>query len=109
MCLCMYVAMSENRFLRFLLLILFDPELVYSFVENKNSDIKLICSDLHIFCHNVYNRCRRTKTNVHELERKGQTIREDQNGTFSDDSVNIGKLISTKTNVRNTTATMVSM
>jgi hypothetical protein len=97
MCLCMYVAMSENRFLRFLLLILFDPELVYPFVENKNSDIKLICSDLHIFCHNVYYRCRRTKTNVHELERKGQTIREYQNGTFSDDSVNIGKLISTKT------------
>ena len=28
---------------------------------------------------------------------RGQTIREDQNGTFSDDSVNIGKLISTKT------------
>ena len=34
--------------------------------------------------------CRRTKTNVHELERKGQTIREYQIGTFSDDSVNIG-------------------
>jgi hypothetical protein len=31
----------------------FDPELVDSFVENKNSDIKVICSDLHIFCHNV--------------------------------------------------------
>jgi hypothetical protein len=30
-----------------------DPELVDSFVENKNSDIKVICSDLHIFCHNV--------------------------------------------------------
>jgi hypothetical protein len=24
-----------------------------SFVENKNSDMKVICSDLHIFCHNV--------------------------------------------------------
>jgi response regulator RpfG family c-di-GMP phosphodiesterase len=24
----------------------FDPELVDSFVENKNSDIKVICSDL---------------------------------------------------------------
>jgi hypothetical protein len=74
MCLCMYVAMSENRFLRFLPFRLFrvsysmkcqntfflrgglnyfDPELVDSFVENKNSDIKVICSDLHIFCHNV--------------------------------------------------------
>jgi hypothetical protein len=31
----------------------FDPELVDSFVENKNSDINVICSDLHIFCHNV--------------------------------------------------------
>jgi hypothetical protein len=31
----------------------FDPELVDSFVENKNSDIKVICSDLHIFCHSV--------------------------------------------------------
>jgi hypothetical protein len=31
----------------------FDPELVDSFVENKNSDIKVICSDLHIFGHNV--------------------------------------------------------
>ena len=31
----------------------FDPELVDFFVENKNSDIKVICSDLHIFCHNV--------------------------------------------------------
>jgi hypothetical protein len=30
-----------------------DPELVDFFVENKNSDIKVICSDLHIFCHNV--------------------------------------------------------
>jgi len=30
-----------------------NPELVDSFVENKNSDIKVICSDLHIFCHNV--------------------------------------------------------
>jgi hypothetical protein len=73
-----YVAMSENRFLRFLPFRLFrvshsmkcqnmmgrpfvfekgglkyfDPELVDSFVENKNSDIKVICSDLHIFCHN---------------------------------------------------------
>ena len=27
----------------------FDPELVDSFVENKNSDIKVICSDLYIF------------------------------------------------------------
>jgi hypothetical protein len=27
----------------------FDPELVDYFVENKNSDIKVICSDLHIF------------------------------------------------------------
>jgi hypothetical protein len=28
----------------------FDPELAFdSFVENKNSDIKVICSDLHIF------------------------------------------------------------
>jgi hypothetical protein len=28
----------------------FDPELVDSFVEKKNnSDIKVICSDLHIF------------------------------------------------------------
>ena len=84
MCLCMYVAMSENRFLWFLPFILFrvscsmkcqnmmgrpfvfeeggggggglkyfDPELVESFVENKNSDIKVICSDLHIFRHNV--------------------------------------------------------
>ena len=73
----MYVAMSENRFLRFLPFRLFrvshsmkcqnmmgrpfvfeeggsglkyfDPELVDSFVENKNnSDIKDICSDLHI-------------------------------------------------------------
>jgi hypothetical protein len=24
-----------------------------SLVENKNSDIKVICSDLHIFCHNA--------------------------------------------------------
>jgi hypothetical protein len=24
-----------------------------AFVENNNSDIKVICSDLHIFCHNV--------------------------------------------------------
>ena len=32
----------------------FDPELAFdSFVENKNSDIKVICSDLHIVCHNV--------------------------------------------------------
>jgi hypothetical protein len=31
----------------------FDPELVDSFVGNKNSGIKVICSDLHIFCHNV--------------------------------------------------------
>jgi response regulator RpfG family c-di-GMP phosphodiesterase len=31
----------------------FDPELVDSFVENKNSDIKVICSDLHIVCLNV--------------------------------------------------------
>ena len=71
MCLCMYVAMSENRFLRFLPFILFQvshsmkcqnmigrsfvfergglkyfyPELVDSFVENKNSDIKVICSE----------------------------------------------------------------
>jgi hypothetical protein len=72
MCLCMYVAMSENRFLRFLPFILFrvshsmkcrimmgrpfvferggglkyfDPELVDSFVEKKNSDINVICSD----------------------------------------------------------------
>ena len=36
------------------------------------------------------------KTNVQKLERKGQNIREYQNGTFSDDSVNIGKLISDK-------------
>ena len=34
--------------------------------------------------------CRRTKTNVHELERRGQTIREYQIGTFSYDSANIG-------------------
>jgi hypothetical protein len=69
MCLCMYVAMSENRFLRFLPFRLFrvshsmkcqnmmgQPfvfERGVSFVENKNSDIKVICSDLHIFCHNV--------------------------------------------------------
>jgi hypothetical protein len=72
MCLCMYVAMSENRFLRFLPFILFrvshsmkcrimmgrpfvferggglkylDPELVDFFVEKKNSDINVICSD----------------------------------------------------------------
>ena len=31
----------------------FYSELVDSFVENKNSDIKITCSDLHIFCHNV--------------------------------------------------------
>ena len=31
----------------------FYPELVDSFVENKNSDIKVICSDLHIVCHHV--------------------------------------------------------
>jgi hypothetical protein len=31
----------------------FDPELVDSYVENKNSDIKIISPDLHIFCHNV--------------------------------------------------------
>jgi hypothetical protein len=31
----------------------FDPELVDFFVENKNSDIKVICSDLHIVCHNA--------------------------------------------------------
>jgi hypothetical protein len=30
-----------------------NPELVDSFVENKNSVIKVICSDLHICCHNV--------------------------------------------------------
>ena len=79
MCLCMYVAMSENRFLKFLPFTLFrvshsmkcqnmmgrpfvfergglkyfDPELVDFFVENKNSDIKVICSDLHIVCHNA--------------------------------------------------------
>ena len=45
---------------------------------------------------NVYYRYRGTEPNVSELERKGQTIREYQNGTFSDDSVNIGKLISDK-------------
>ena len=79
MCLCIYVAMSENRFLRFLPFRLFlishsmkcqnmmgrtiafvrggglkyfDPDLVDSFVENNNSDIEVICSDLYIFCHN---------------------------------------------------------
>ena len=45
---------------------------------------------------NVYYRYRGMKTNVQELERKRQNIREYQNGTFSDDSVNIGKLISDK-------------
>jgi len=30
------------------------------------------------------------------MKRKGQKIREYQNGTFSDDSANIGKLISDK-------------
>ena len=30
----------------------FAPDLVDSFVENKNSDIEVICSDLYIFCHN---------------------------------------------------------
>ena len=73
MYLCMYVAMSENRFLRFLPFRLFlishsmkcqnmmgrtiafvrgglkyfAPDLVDSFVENKNSDIEVICSDLY--------------------------------------------------------------
>jgi hypothetical protein len=35
----------------------FDPHSPFdkpkTLVENKNSDIKVICSDLHIFCHNV--------------------------------------------------------
>ena len=49
--------------------------------------------------YNVYYRYRQTKTNAHGLERKGHKIREYQNGTFSDDSANIGKLISDKDNM----------
>jgi len=42
------------------------------------------------------------------LERKGQKFREFQNGTFSEDSANIGKLISDKDkNACNTTTSMV--
>jgi hypothetical protein len=47
-----------------------------------------------IYRFNVYFRHRQKKTDAHELERKGKKFREFENYTFSDDSANIGKLIS---------------